>query len=161
MFVSWFSRVLSPYYDWFLLIIMILVFVFFFSSRRRHTRCALVTGVQTCALPIWLWAGHRLAEGGAAGGLPADPPAALRGARLRPLGRRHGADPGAADAAAAGGAGAAVVQRPRPLDALRRSGRRLPPASRRRRRHRPVAPRRARRGAPRRSEEHTSELQSL
>src|SRR3546814_3240512 len=24
-----------------------------FSSRRRHTRCALVTGVQTCALPIW------------------------------------------------------------------------------------------------------------
>src|SRR3546814_18330603 len=27
-------------------------FVFFFSSRRRHTRCALVTGVQTCALPI-------------------------------------------------------------------------------------------------------------
>src|SRR3546814_2254480 len=36
-------------------------FVFFFSSRRRHTRCALVTGVQTCALPIsalalnWSW----------------------------------------------------------------------------------------------------------
>src|SRR3546814_7069349 len=29
------------------------IFVFFFfSSRRRHTRCALVTGVQTCALPI-------------------------------------------------------------------------------------------------------------
>src|SRR3546814_3678731 len=27
--------------------------LFFFSSRRRHTRCALVTGVQTCALPIW------------------------------------------------------------------------------------------------------------
>src|SRR3546814_20640349 len=25
---------------------------FFFSSRRRHTRCAVVTGVQTCALPI-------------------------------------------------------------------------------------------------------------
>src|SRR3546814_4784490 len=31
----------------------LLIFVrFFFSSRRRHTRCALVTGVQTCALPI-------------------------------------------------------------------------------------------------------------
>src|SRR3546814_4657076 len=33
-----------------------IVFVFsffFFSSRRRHTRCALVTGVQTCALPIF------------------------------------------------------------------------------------------------------------
>src|SRR3546814_18582403 len=41
--------------------------VFFFSSRRRHTRCALVTGVQTCALPIF---GHidldtlSLGEGG-------------------------------------------------------------------------------------------------
>src|SRR3546814_19135455 len=38
---------------------MLLVFsvssgsAFFFSSRRRHTRCALVTGVQTCALPIF------------------------------------------------------------------------------------------------------------
>src|SRR3546814_1283772 len=32
--------------------------VFFFSSRRRHTRCALVTGVQTCALPISrIWRG--------------------------------------------------------------------------------------------------------
>src|SRR3546814_4389182 len=29
-----------------------LICLFFFSSRRRHTRCALVTGVQTCALPI-------------------------------------------------------------------------------------------------------------
>src|SRR3546814_3559319 len=29
------------------------MFCFFFSSRRRHTRCALVTGVQTCALPIY------------------------------------------------------------------------------------------------------------
>src|SRR3546814_3104390 len=28
------------------------IMFFFFSSRRRHTRCALVTGVQTCALPI-------------------------------------------------------------------------------------------------------------
>src|SRR3546814_1804103 len=27
-------------------------YAFLFSSRRRHTRCALVTGVQTCALPI-------------------------------------------------------------------------------------------------------------
>src|SRR5881409_2454043 len=27
---------------------------FFFSSRRRHTRCETVTGVQTCALPIWI-----------------------------------------------------------------------------------------------------------
>src|SRR3546814_11707150 len=29
-------------------------FVFFCSSRRRHTSCALVTGVQTCALPIYI-----------------------------------------------------------------------------------------------------------
>src|SRR3546814_20158027 len=28
-------------------------FIVFFLSRRRHTRCALVTGVQTCALPIY------------------------------------------------------------------------------------------------------------
>src|SRR3546814_7708070 len=35
----------------FLMFIFGFVF-FFFSSRRRHTRCALVTGVQTCALPI-------------------------------------------------------------------------------------------------------------
>src|SRR3546814_2831597 len=38
---------------------------FFFSSRRRHTRCALVTGVQTCALPIWP-------------SRPVEPPAATR-----------------------------------------------------------------------------------
>src|SRR3546814_10219747 len=31
----------------------VVVCFFFFSSRRRHTRCALVTGVQTCALPIY------------------------------------------------------------------------------------------------------------
>src|SRR3546814_3606594 len=42
---------------------------FFFSSRRRHTRCALVTGVQTCALPIcrldWVAEpGARVAKGG-------------------------------------------------------------------------------------------------
>src|SRR3546814_2470403 len=30
------------------------VVFFFFSSRRRHTICALVTGVQTCALPIFI-----------------------------------------------------------------------------------------------------------
>src|SRR3546814_16225587 len=30
----------------------LVAFLFFLSSRRRHTRCALVTGVQTCALPI-------------------------------------------------------------------------------------------------------------
>src|SRR3546814_7320266 len=42
------------------------VFLFFFSSRRRHTRCALVTGVQTCALPISPFA-HRIASSVRAG----------------------------------------------------------------------------------------------
>src|SRR3546814_8364112 len=32
--------------------VLLLCHFFFFSSRRRHTSCALVTGVQTCALPI-------------------------------------------------------------------------------------------------------------
>src|SRR3546814_2435213 len=37
-----------------LCVIVLCFFIFFFfSSRRRHTRCALVTGVQTCALPIF------------------------------------------------------------------------------------------------------------
>src|SRR3546814_4081569 len=35
-----------------LLCVCVVYNIFFFSSRRRHTRCALVTGVQTCALPI-------------------------------------------------------------------------------------------------------------
>src|SRR3546814_8324641 len=38
-------------------------FVCCFSSSRRHTRCALVTGVQTCALPIyWMLSGEELEE---------------------------------------------------------------------------------------------------
>src|SRR3546814_5426221 len=36
------------------LVMSVYLFVFFFSSRRRHTSCALVTGFQTCALPISL-----------------------------------------------------------------------------------------------------------
>src|SRR3546814_3791442 len=39
------------------------LFFCFFSSRRRHTRCALVTGVQTCALPIYSL-GHKAASRG-------------------------------------------------------------------------------------------------
>src|SRR3546814_1378018 len=39
---------------WFCSLVFSCVFFFFFSSRRRHTSCALVTGVQTCALPICL-----------------------------------------------------------------------------------------------------------
>src|SRR3546814_3685620 len=44
-----------------------LVCFFFFSSRRRHTRCALVTGVQTCALPISMAAETGAGNGGDAG----------------------------------------------------------------------------------------------
>src|SRR3546814_19066173 len=43
----------------------VLCFYFFFSSRRRHTRCALVTGVQTCALPIF-----KITQGLGAGSRP-------------------------------------------------------------------------------------------
>src|SRR3546814_19307964 len=42
-----------------MMLFIYLFFVFFFSSRRRHTRCALVTGVQTCALPISCHRGGR------------------------------------------------------------------------------------------------------
>src|SRR3546814_4108857 len=55
-----------------------LCIIFFFSSRRRHTRCALVTGVQTCALPIFgalnpkmLALGGELADGVLLNYLPA------------------------------------------------------------------------------------------
>src|SRR3546814_1282358 len=42
------------FYSFFMLFfVLVFVVFFFFSSRRRHTRCALVTGVQTCALPIF------------------------------------------------------------------------------------------------------------
>src|SRR3546814_2816159 len=49
-----------------------MLFSFFFSSRRRHTRCALVTGVQTCALPIWIqYPGYN--GGSDWGGIAVDP----------------------------------------------------------------------------------------
>src|SRR3546814_1538331 len=53
----------------------------FFSSRRRHTRCALVTGVQTCALPISGPTDVRIVEVGPRDGLQNEPrivPAAQR-----------------------------------------------------------------------------------
>src|SRR3546814_3386862 len=42
----------------------LIYWLFFFSSRRRHTRCALVTGVQTCALPILAKAKAAMANNG-------------------------------------------------------------------------------------------------
>src|SRR3546814_3251440 len=47
----------------------VLVYLLFFSSRRRHTRCALVTGVQTCALPIYMLS---IAENAIRGGMTSD-----------------------------------------------------------------------------------------
>src|SRR3546814_5564817 len=50
----------------FMMYVLVLVYLFclfFFSSRRRHTRCALVTGVQTCALPILDAIARRLGAG--------------------------------------------------------------------------------------------------
>src|SRR3546814_9579244 len=45
----------ARFYDRAFCSVILLFLFFFFSSRRRHTRCALVTGVQTCALPILVW----------------------------------------------------------------------------------------------------------
>src|SRR3546814_5832746 len=42
------------YYLCIVCVLFLVYCMFFFSSRRRHTRCALVTGVQTCALPIFV-----------------------------------------------------------------------------------------------------------
>src|SRR3546814_6533460 len=56
---------------------------FFFSSRRRHTRCALVTGVQTCALPICQGQeAARQARGGKGQGLEARAGAPDAGQRI-------------------------------------------------------------------------------
>src|SRR3546814_9241685 len=59
--------------------VLILFLCFFFSSRRRHTRCSLVTGVQTCALPIsaagWLLAADTPAPAHAARNNTTPPPA--------------------------------------------------------------------------------------
>src|SRR3546814_9540348 len=115
----------------------LLVLVFFFSSRRRHTRCALVTGVQTCALPIFQsrfglcpQRRRRVYERAAAGLFPRP---AARLEKIDPV--RIGIDAGAS------------------------SGR--PAARTRPRRPRVERDRLGDRTAHPRSEEHTSELQSL
>src|SRR5881296_1246263 len=48
--------------------LVVFLLLFFFSSRRRHTRCCCVTGVQTCALPIWERTAARAQCGPAIGG---------------------------------------------------------------------------------------------
>src|SRR3546814_1660074 len=59
---------------------MCVLCVFFFSSRRRHTRCALVTGVQTCALPIFALAHAARARLHAIRGEPAEAQARITAA---------------------------------------------------------------------------------
>src|SRR3546814_20208136 len=61
------------------------VVLFFFSSRRRHTRCALVTGVQTCAPPIWPGLDRGMEDLGAE----------VRAVLVLPGGQRRPAEPGA------------------------------------------------------------------
>src|SRR3546814_4539266 len=106
--------------------------VFFFSSRRRHTRCALVTGVQTCALPILTDRARR--EGGRLG------PGKARKRTDRPLIVDDVEDDGRAIDAREGAGRMEIALGGRSLAG---PGRRDP------------------RVALRRSEEHTSELQSL
>src|SRR3546814_8043578 len=105
--------------------------LFFFSSRRRHTGCALVTGVQTCALPICFSAGSVACPIGFCHGLnsaqsPRIVTSISSGKRVIAWSAR------------------VLMQLPTPLDCISRAPR-SPPSQ-----------------APaRRSEEHTSELQSL
>src|SRR3546814_20065417 len=114
-----------------------MVISFFFSSRRRHTRGALVTGVQTCALPIYL-AG--LLPDGREPGLPgaartAARPVAddgCRGRRLRAAARDRRAPGGGRPAGLPGARPLALRRRPRlpavagaqPAVGRRRRGRR-------------------------------------
>src|SRR3546814_10907121 len=59
-------------------ITLTIMIVCFFSSRRRHTRCALVTGVQTCALPILVPMGLCYPGKAAGGDAPPRPECAPR-----------------------------------------------------------------------------------
>src|SRR3546814_8116861 len=122
--------------------------MFFFSSRRRHTRCALVTGVQTCALPIF-----QLGVAGDELRLP------LGNGRLGPPMSSSDSEAGARSLLLVGGQASRVTVdpalRPRWRDGLvvQREG--ADPAAIQEQGFQPV------RRHVQRSEEHTSELQSL
>src|SRR3546814_3043741 len=87
--------------------VMVYVLLFFFSSRRRHTRCALVTGVQTCALPICYVSRCTVSRSGSCAGsapgrascLGRQPLLRAAQARLLVLLRQAGAESRAADGA--------------------------------------------------------------
>src|SRR3546814_1864139 len=130
--------------------IVVFFFFFFCSSRRRHTRCALVTGVQTCALPILqaLAQERRLqaprARGAATGRGSVQQPAGSLGVALQQLARCQQVE----------------CDRVRTLGPTRRRRIRVEQRAlavgRRARKKRHACRLRIRR-----SEEHTSELQSL
>src|SRR3546814_9365196 len=141
----------------------------FFSSRRRHTRCALVTGVQTCALPIARWGYHKPIM--IAGGLGSIddrlthkdpiPPGALL-IQLGGPGMRIGMGGGAASSMSAGTNSAELdfdsVQRGNPE--IERRGQEVIDRCWQQGEHNPIIAIHDV-GAGGRSEEHTSELQSL
>src|SRR3546814_3049779 len=129
-----------------------IIFICFFSSRRRHTRCALVTGVQTCALPIWdeVLARKRLSCRDGRGTGTADlrtatlcPESGLFHSRLMGNGRLTGGAYGLEDRLFRRAPAGRVAGRLRVRSAAAPDTRTRPAAA----------------GA--RSEEHTSELQSL
>src|SRR3546814_7888110 len=139
------------------------LFFFFFSSRRRHTRCALVTGVQTCALPILLSQHHRASFPRSRD----DRTRAVRAARRRQrrcdrglLGEdRSAARPVQIRILLSAAGRASCGDRSRTGAHRSRVG---PPPRERRPRYRPATPPLpARRRSRDRSEEHTSELTSL
>src|SRR3546814_8329463 len=117
---------------------------FFFSSRRRHTRCALVTGVQTCALPIYVGREPERVEGDRVAGIALDRSHELAGAlgigdRREMLGLGHGERTAqVAGRVALGTRGSDGVAKHATQDAAHPAGAFIA-----------------------RSEEHTSELQSL
>src|SRR3546814_8737519 len=131
-----------------------LFLTFFFSIRRRHTRCALVTGVQTCALPICKVKRCR--------------PMRYIALLHRRAGRRFHADTGSRLDLSQGqterhGFPLPAIDAPQPRNArnrhhIPRRKRQLPPVTSE---FQPVALLPESHDACVRSEEHTSELQSL
>src|SRR3546814_6179898 len=118
----------------------------FFASRRRHTRCALVTGVQTCALPIYQGRARLRPRGRPRPRCHARPGLSRLALLLRLPGLPEAGGPGAAPAPAQGGGDRrrAVRRVPAPPGAVDLGDRAASSASQ-----------------VLRSEEHTSELQSL
>src|SRR3546814_6704568 len=58
MFLLLCTIIIRQYSIYYVYCVAVFYVSFFFASRRRHTRCALVTGVQTCALPIFVVLPH-------------------------------------------------------------------------------------------------------